>query len=43
MEPRLDFFKADPEAMQAMAGLEQDIARSGLEKALMERLSDLER
>ncbi len=36
MEPRLNFFKANPEAMQAMAGIEQHIARSGLEKPLME-------
>lgn len=36
MEPRLNFFKANPEAMQAMAGIEQHIARSGLERPLME-------
>ena len=36
MEPRLNFFKANPDAMQAMAGIEQHIARSGLEKPLME-------
>ena len=36
MEPRLNFFKANPEAMQAMAGIEQHIARSGLERRLME-------
>ncbi len=36
MEPRLNFFKANPEAMQAMAGIEQHIARSGLEEPLME-------
>lgn len=36
MEPRLNFFKANPEAMQAMAGIEQHIARSSLEKPLME-------
>lgn len=36
MEPRLNFFKANPEAMQAMTGIEQRIARSGLEKPLME-------
>jgi hypothetical protein len=29
MEPRLNFYKAGPDAMKAMAGLEQQIARSG--------------
>jgi len=36
MEPRLNFFKSSPEAMKAMAGLDQQIARSGLEKSLVE-------
>jgi AhpD family alkylhydroperoxidase len=36
MEPRLNFYKAGPDAMRAMAGLEQQIARSGLEKPLVE-------
>jgi AhpD family alkylhydroperoxidase len=36
MEPRLNFYKAAPEAMKAMAALEQQIARSGLEKPLVE-------
>jgi len=36
MEPRLNFFKSGPEAMKAMAGLDQQIARSGLEKSLVE-------
>ncbi len=36
MEPRLNFYKSGPEAMKAMTGLEQQIARSGLEKLLME-------
>jgi len=36
VEPRLNFFKANPDAMQAMAGIEQHIARCGLEKPLME-------
>jgi AhpD family alkylhydroperoxidase len=36
MEPRLNFYKAGPDAMKAMAGLEQQIARSGLEKPLVE-------
>ena len=42
MEPRLNFFKSGPEAMKAMAGLDQHIARSGLEKSLVElvRLGD---
>lgn len=36
MEPRLNFYKAGPEAMKAMTGLEQAIAKSGLEKPLVE-------
>lgn len=36
MEPRLNFFKVSPDAMKAMAGLDQHIARSGFEKALVE-------
>ena len=36
MDPRLNFFKSGPEAMKAMAGLDQQIARSGLEKSLVE-------
>ena len=36
MEPRLNFFKAGPDAMKAMSGLDQQIARSGLEKSLVE-------
>ena len=36
MEPRLNFYKAGPEAMKAMTGLEQHIASSGLEKPLVE-------
>jgi len=36
MEPRLDFYEAGPNAMKAMAGLEQQIARPGLEKPLVE-------
>lgn len=36
MEPRFNFFKANPEAMKVMTGIEQHIARSGLEKPLME-------
>jgi AhpD family alkylhydroperoxidase len=36
MEPRLNFYKSGPEAMKAMSGLEQQIARSGLEKSLIE-------
>lgn len=36
MEPRLNFYKSGPDAMKAMGGLEQQIARSGLEKSLVE-------
>jgi len=36
MEPRLNFYKSGPDAMQAMAGLEQQIARSGLDHSLAE-------
>jgi AhpD family alkylhydroperoxidase len=36
METRLNFYKAAPEAMKAMAALEQQIARSGLERPLVE-------
>lgn len=36
MEPRLNFYKAGPEAIKAILGLEQRIAKSGLEKPLVE-------
>jgi AhpD family alkylhydroperoxidase len=36
MEPRLNFFKSGPEAMKAVVGLDQQIARSSLEKSLVE-------
>ncbi len=36
MKPRLDFYKASPEAIKAMVGLEQRIGKCGLEKPLME-------
>ena len=36
MEPRLNFYKASPDAMKAMGALEQHIAKSGLEKPLVE-------
>jgi AhpD family alkylhydroperoxidase len=36
MEPRLNFYKSSPAAMKAMAGLEQHVAQSGLEKPLVE-------
>jgi AhpD family alkylhydroperoxidase len=36
MEPRLDFYTSGPDAMKAMAGLEEQIARSGLERPLVE-------
>jgi len=36
MKQRLDFYKASPEAIKAMVGLEQRIGKSGLEKSLIE-------
>lgn len=36
MEPRLNFYKASPDAMKAMHGLEAHISRSSLEKPLVE-------
>ncbi|WP_417361421.1 carboxymuconolactone decarboxylase family protein [Galbibacter sp.] len=36
MEQRLDLAKTDPEAYQAMLGLEKYIAKSGLDKSLYE-------
>lgn len=36
MQARLDFFKANPKAMNALIGLEQQIASAGLEKNLVE-------
>ena len=36
MEPRLNFYRAGPDAMKAMAALEQRIAQSGLERPLVE-------
>ena len=36
MEPRLNFFKANPDAMKAMSALEQHISQSGLENPLVE-------
>ncbi|NGY06744.1 carboxymuconolactone decarboxylase family protein [Solimonas terrae] len=36
MEPRLNFYKASPNAMKAMMGLEAHVAASGLEKPLVE-------
>jgi hypothetical protein len=33
---RLNFFTSDPEAMKAMLGLDRQIARSGLEKSMVE-------
>lgn len=32
MNPRLNFFKANPKTMAVLANLEQQIANSGLEK-----------
>jgi AhpD family alkylhydroperoxidase len=34
MEPRLNFYSASPNAIKAMRGLEEHIARSGVEKPL---------
>lgn len=36
MEARLDFYQSGPDAMKAMGALETRIARSGLEKRLMD-------
>lgn len=36
MQTRLNFFKANPKAMNALVGLEPQIADSGLEKSLIE-------
>ena len=36
MQSRLNFYKSGPDAMKAMTGLEQQIARSGLEQSLVE-------
>ena len=36
MEPRLNFYKAGPNAIKGMLGLEEQIAKSGLEKPLIE-------
>ncbi len=36
MEPRLNFYKSSPEAIKAMSGLELRIAKSSLEKSLVE-------
>jgi len=36
MQQRLDFYKASPDAIKAMVGLEQRIAKSDLEKSLVE-------
>lgn len=36
MEPRLNFYKAGPDAMKAMMALEDRVTNSGLEKPLVE-------
>ena len=36
MESRLNFYKASPDAMKALMGLEQHLGRSSLEKPLVE-------
>ena len=35
MEPRLDFYRANPDAMKALSGLDARIRRSGLEPSLV--------
>jgi len=36
MQPRLDFYKANPAAIKALVGVEERIAKSALEKSLTE-------
>ncbi len=36
MEPRLNFYKANPAVIKAMSGLEEQIAKSALEKSLVD-------
>jgi AhpD family alkylhydroperoxidase len=36
MKQRLDFYKASPEAIKAMMGLERQVSKSGLEKPLVD-------
>ena len=36
MEPRLNFYKAGPNAIKGLLGLEEQIAKSGIEKPLIE-------
>jgi AhpD family alkylhydroperoxidase len=36
MEPRLNFYKSNPDAMKALAALDQRVAKSALEKPLVE-------
>jgi AhpD family alkylhydroperoxidase len=36
MQPRLNFFATSPEATKALSGLEQHIARTGIERNLLE-------
>ena len=36
MEPRLNFYKAGPNAIKGLLGLEEQIAKSGFEKPLIE-------
>jgi AhpD family alkylhydroperoxidase len=36
MEQRLDFYKANPNAIKALVGLEEQIGKSSLEKSLVE-------
>lgn len=36
MQPRLDFYRANPAAIKSMMGLEEHLAKSSLEKSLTE-------
>ncbi len=36
MEPRLNFYRSNPDAMRAMSALEERITNSGLEKPMVE-------
>ena len=36
MEPRLNFYRSNPDAMRAMSALEERISNSGLEKPMVE-------
>jgi len=38
MEQRLDFYKANPAAIKALMGIEQQVGKSALEKSLKPRM-----